>query len=423
MLAQFVSDALRRRGMHYAWVVAAVTFLAMLVTSAAIGLPGAMLQPLAREFGWSTDEVAFVLAVRYALFGFLGTLSAVLIGRFGLRTIMAAALALIAVATGLVTQATGLWQLLLFWGVLLGIGTGLTALVLGAIVATRWFTARRGLVVGLLAASSATGQLSFLPLAAWLINEAGWRIAVLPVVVGCALVCLLVLLLIRGDPADVGLRPYGDPTADAPNPAAAPAPTFGAPFRALAQVARHRSFVILAGTFFICGLTTNGLVQAHFISICSDRGLSALPAASVLSMMGAFDIVGTTLSGYLSDRFDNRKLLFGYYGLRGVALLGLPHASFTLYGLSMFAMVYGLDWIATLPPTVRLTANEFGKERAALVIGWVFAAHQLGAATAAYGAGLTRALTLSYDPAVVIAGGTCLAAAVAILSIRRRAAP
>jgi predicted MFS family arabinose efflux permease len=422
MLAQFISDALlRRRGVHYAWVVAAVTFLTMLVTSAAVGLPGAMLQPLAREFGWSTDEVASALALRYALFGFLGTVSAVLISRFGLRTIMATALALIAVSMTLVTQITGLWQLFALWGVLLGVGTGLTALVLGAIVAGRWFSARRGLVVGLLAASSATGQLSFLPLAAWLIDERGWRFAVLPVVGGCVLVCLLVVLLIRGDPAEVGLRPYGEPAAEVPKPSA-PAPTLGAPFRALAQVSRNRSFIVLAATFFICGLTTNGLIQAHFISLCSDRGLSALPAASVLSMMGAFDIVGTTLSGHLSDRFDNRKLLFGYYGLRGIALLGLPHANFTMYGLSMFAMVYGLDWIATLPPTVRLTSNEFGKERAALVIGWVFAAHQLGAATAAYGAGLTRALTLSYDLAVLVAGGTCLAAAAAILLIRRRVA-
>jgi len=420
MLAQVISDALARRGVHYAWIVAAVTFLSALVTSAAIGLPGAMLKPLTQEFGWSTDQVSSVLAFRYALFGMLGILAMVFIGRFGLRTVMATACMLIAVSMATAPLITKLWQLFVLWGVMLGLGTGLTALVLGAIVAARWFTARRGLVVGLLAASSATGQLIFLPLAAWLIEHGGWRLAVLPVVGACAIVVTLVLLLIRNDPADLGLRPYGEPASAPPRLTVTP-PTLAAPFRALVQASRNRTFLFLAATFFICGLTTNGLIQAHFISLCGDRGLEALPAASVLSMMGAFDLVGTTLSGYLSDRFDNRKLLCVYYGLRGVALLGLPQATFTLYGLSMFAMVYGLDWIATLPPTVRLTSLEFGKERAAMIFGWVFAAHQAGAATAAYGAGLTRSVLLTYDPAVLAAGATCLAAAVAALSIRRPA--
>ena len=379
-----------------------------------------MLKPLTQEFGWSTDQVSSVLAFRYALFGMLGILAMVFIGRFGLRTVMATACMLIAVSMATAPLVTKLWQLFVLWGVMLGLGTGLTALVLGAIVAARWFTARRGLVVGLLAASSATGQLIFLPLAAWLIEHGGWRSAVLPLVGACAIVVTLVLLLIRNDPADLGLRPYGEPDSATPRPTVTP-PTLGAPFRALVQASRNRTFLILVATFFICGLTTNGLIQAHFISLCGDRGLEALPAASVLSMMGAFDLAGTTLSGYLSDRFDNRKLLFVYYGLRGVALLGLPQATFTLYGLSMFAMVYGLDWIATLPPTVRLTSLEFGKERAAMIFGWVFAAHQAGAATAAYGAGLTRSVMLTYDPAVLAAGATCLTAAVAALSIRRLA--
>lgn len=196
---------------------------------------------------------------------------------------------------------------------------------------------------------------------------------------------------------------------------------FLGPFTILVEVSRNRVFWILAASFYICGLSTNGLLQTHFISLCGDNGLSAVPAASVLAMMGAFDLVGTTLSGYLSDRYDNRKLLFWYYGLRGLSLFWLPFSTFTLYGLSLFAMFYGLDWIATVPPTVRLAAQAFGRERAGLVFGWVFAAHQLGAATAAYGAGLTRTLLLTYNPALFAAGAACLMAALLVMRIRRPA--
>ncbi|MEO6745228.1 MAG: MFS transporter [Caldimonas sp.] len=424
MFASFVSQLLERRGIHYSWVIAAVTFLAMLTTSAALGLPGAMLQPLSREFGWSTDQLSSVFAVRFALFGLLGPFAAVFIARFGLRRVMVAAATFIATAMVLATRVTELWQLFVLWGLVLGCGTGLTALVLGAMVANRWFTTRRGLVVGLLAGSTATGQLLFLPLAAWLIETFGWRYAVIPVFVACIVVALLVLMLMRDHPKDIGLRSYGESAEAAmAAPSTPPIPlTFWGPFTVLAEAARTRSFWILAGTFFICGLSTNGLVQTHFISLCSDNGMSAVPAASVLSMMGAFDLVGTTLSGYLSDRYDNRKLLFWYYALRGLSLFWLPFSTYTLYGLSLFALFYGLDWIATVPPTVKLAAQQFGKERAGLVFGWVFAAHQLGAAVAAYGAGLTRTLWLTYNPALFAAGFACLIAAVAVLAIARPAA-
>lgn len=420
MLAQPVAAALGRRGVHYGWVVAVVTFLAMLTTSAALGLPGAMLQPLSHEFGWTTDQLASVFAVRFALFGLLGPFAALFIARFGLSRIMVVAASFIGVAMGLATQVTQLWQLFLLWGLVLGCGTGLTALVLGAMVANRWFTAHRGLVVGLFAASTATGQLLFLPAAAWIIEHMGWRYAVLPIMVACVGVAILALLFVRNQPRDVGLRPVGEP-ADAPQeaPLAAAPLNFLAPFTILAEAARHRTFWVLAASFFICGLSTNGLVQTHFISLCSDNGLAAVPAASVLAMMGAFDLVGTTLSGYLSDRYDNRKLLFWYYALRGLSLFWLPFSTFTLYGLSLFAMFYGLDWIATVPPTVKLTAQAFGKEKAGLVFGWVFAAHQLGAAAAAYGAGLTRTLLLTYNPALFAAGAACLVAAVLVMRLRR----
>jgi sugar phosphate permease len=425
MFAQSLAALLARRRIHYAWVIAAVTFFAMLTTSAALGLPGAMLQPLSKEFGWTTDQLSSVFAVRFALFGLLGPFAAVFIGRYGLRRVMIAAAGFVATAMVLATQITQLWHLFILWGLVLGCGTGLTALVLGAMVANRWFTARRGLVVGLLAASTATGQLIFLPFAAWLIENVGWRYAVIPVFFACVTVAILVFLFMQDSPKTMGLRPYGE-TADDPAPAVAgPAlpHSFWGPFTMLAEALHNRTFWILAGTFFICGLSTNGLVQTHFISLCGDNGLTAVPAASVLSMMGAFDLVGTTLSGYLSDRYDNRKLLFWYYGLRGLSLFWLPFSTYTLYGLSMFALFYGLDWIATIPPTVKLTAQAFGKERAGLVFGWVFAAHQLGAAVAAYGAGLTRTLLLTYNPALFAAGAACLVAATAVMAIRGAARP
>lgn len=425
MLAQLVSGSLTRRGIHYAWVIAAVTFFAMLTTSAALGLPGAMLQPLSKEFGWTTDQLSSVFAVRFALFGLLGPFAAIFVARFGLRRIMVTAATFIAVAMVLATQVTQLWQMFLLWGLVLGCGTGLTALVLGAMVASRWFTERRGLVVGLFAASTATGQLIFLPIAAWMIEHLGWRYAVIPVFIACITVAVLATLFMRDHPRDVGLRSYGEPEGT-PQDAipATPAPlNFLGPFKVLAEASRNRTFWILAGSFFICGLSTNGLVQTHFISLCGDNGLSAVPAASVLSMMGAFDLFGTTLSGYLSDRYDNRKLLFWYYGMRGLSLFWLPYSTFTLLGLSTFAMFYGLDWIATVPPTVKLAAQEFGKERAGMIFGWVFAAHQLGAAVAAYGAGLTRTLLLTYNPALFAAGAACLLAAAMVLVIRLQPRP
>jgi len=421
MFAQSLSNWLQRRGLHFSWVIVALTFLTGLSSSAALGLPGALLQPLSKEFGWDVEQISSALAVRFALFGLMGPFAAILMERFGLRNVVVTALTLVAAGMALATQMTQFWHLVLFWGVMLGVGSGMTALVLSAVVSNRWFDSHRGLVVGILTAASATGQLIFLPVAAWMIEHYGWRLAVLPVLVSCAVMAVAVYLFMRNRPGDVGLAPYGA-VAGAPV-AAAPAMriTFATPFKILAQASRSSVFWILAGTFFICGLSTNGLIQTHFISLCGDAGLGPVPAASVLAMMGAFDLVGTIASGWLSDRYDNRKLLFMYYGLRGLSLLWLPYSEFTLYGLSMFAMFYGLDWIATVPPTVRLAGATFGKEKAGMVFGWIFAAHQLGAAVAAYGAGRVRTLLLTYDPALFAAGAACLVAAAIILLVRKPA--
>lgn len=417
MLAARGARWLGAHGVHYAWVVMALAFLTMLISSAALGLPGALLRPLSREFGWSTQQISSVLAVRFVLFGFLGPFAAVLMDRFGLARVVGAALALIALGLLLATRMHALWQLFVLWGIVLGTGSGLTALVLGATVATRWFDERRGLVLGMLTASSATGQLVFLPLAAVLIERYGWRAAVLPVVAGCAIVATLATLLLRDRPADVALAPYGGTPLALPGTSLRT--SFAEPLRVLWNVARQPPFWVLSGTFFVCGLSTSGLIQTHFISLCGDYGLAAVPAASMLALIGAFDFIGTIASGWLSDRFDNRKLLFWYYGLRGVSLLWLPHSDFTVYGLTVFAVFYGLDWVATVPCTVKLAAGAFGKQRAPMVFGWIFAAHQMGGAAAAYGAGLTRTALLTYSPALYAAGTACLLAAGGIFLLRR----
>jgi sugar phosphate permease len=296
--------------------------------------------------------------------------------------------------------------------------------VLGASVAARWFSARRGLVVGILTASVATGQLVFLPMLARLTERMGWRVALALMCGMLGVAAFAVLMIMRDRPSDLGLRPYGDDGTE-PLPALAPnaAPVMAAALGALRDAAKTRVFWILFATFFICGASTNGLVQVHLIPMCLDYGIPQVQAASLLAAMGIFDFFGTILSGWLSDRYDNRYLLFWYYGLRGLSLLFLPFTNFSFYGLSLFAMFYGLDWIATVPPTVRLTAQRFGPERANLVFGWIFAGHQLGAATAAFGAGLSRTVLATYLPAFFAAGALCIVAALIVLAISRQVKP
>lgn len=422
MLASPVSSWLERRNIHFAWVVVAITFLTMLVSSASLGMPAALLQPLAKEFHWSTEQISSALAVRFALYGLMGPFAAVLLDRLGIKTIVGTALALIGVGMVLATRITALWQLVVFWGIMLGVGSGMTALVLGTVVSTRWFEKRRGLVIGLLTASSATGQLIFLPLEAWLIEQFGWRTAIIPVCAACLIVAALAFAFLRDSPSDVGLSPLGaDKDGEYKPYARNRNGSLLDPFKTLWFAGKNRNFWILFGMFFICGLSTNGLIQTHFIALCGDYGLQSVPAASVLAMIGAFDFVGTITSGYLSDRYDNRKLLFWYYGLRGLSLFWLPHMDFTLSGLSVFALFYGLDWVATVPPTVRLTTVNFGKERTGMVFGWIFAGHQLGAAAAAYGAGVVRTILLTYSPALYAAGVACLVAAAIAFVVRTKA--
>jgi sugar phosphate permease len=420
MISNWLSAALARRNIHYAWAMVAVTFLTALIAAGTVGAPGVFIVPLQKEFGWSTAEISSALSIRFILFGLMAPFAAALMNRYGLRNV--ALSAQLIVVSGLVASLamSKVWHLVLLWGVVIGIGTGMTALVLGATIAARWFVARRGLVVGILTASVATGQLVFLPLLASLTDAYGWRVALTLVCVMLVVSALGVLLIMRDRPSDVGLRPYGDEgTEPLPAPPPNTTPIMAAALGALRDASKSSVFWILFATFFICGASTNGLVQVHLIPMCLDFGIPQVQAASLLAVMGIFDFVGTIASGWLSDRYDNRWLLFWYYGLRGLSLLFLPFSDFTLYGLSLFAMFYGLDWIATVPPTVRLTTQRFGAERANLVFGWIFAGHQLGAGVAAFGAGLSRTVLQSYLPAFFVAGALCVVAALIVLAIAR----
>lgn len=421
MISNWLAAALARRNIHYGWVMVGVTFLAALISAGTVGAPGVFIVPLQKEFGWSTAQISSALSIRFILFGLMAPFAAALLNRYGLRNVTLVAQLIVVSALVLSLGMTEVWQLIALWGVVIGIGTGMTALVLGATIATRWFAARRGLVIGIMTASVATGQLVFLPLLASLTDRYGWRLALGLVCIMLCVSALAVLLAMRDRPSDIGLRPFGDEgTAPLPAPPMSHGSITGVALGTLRDVSRSGTFWILFATFFICGASTNGLVQVHLIPMCLDFGIPQVQAASLLAAMGIFDFVGTILSGWLSDRYDNRWLLFWYYGLRGLSLIFLPFSDFSFYGLSVFAMFYGLDWIATVPPTVRLTAQKFGPERANLVFGWIFAGHQLGAGAAAFGAGLSRTVYESYLPAFFIAGALCVFAALIVLALSRQ---
>ncbi|OYQ33846.1 MFS transporter [Niveispirillum lacus] len=424
----FLSDRLAARlavrNIHYGWVVVAATFLTAITAAGAMGAPGVLMIQLQKEFGWTTSEISTALAIRMVLFGLMGPFAAALINRFGVRRMTLTSLSIIAGGMVLSLGMSSLWELILLWGVVVGLGTGMTALVLGATVATRWFTHRRGLVVGLLTASSATGQLVFIPMTAWLAEEIGWRTALSVICAMLTVAALAVLLLMRDRPGDVGLRAYGEaPGLPEPAPPAPAGSVAFAAIDALRMAAKSRVFWVLFVTFFVCGASTNGLIQTHLVPMCVDFGMPVVQAAGMLALIGLFDFIGTVVSGWLSDRYDNRWLLFWYYGLRGLSLLYLPFSDFTFYGLALFAVFYGLDWVATVPPTVKLTAERFGREQANLVFGWIFAGHQLGAAVAAFGGGFSRTYLDSYMPAFYVAGVLCLFAALICPTLGKKAEP
>ncbi|HEY4305159.1 MAG TPA: MFS transporter [Gemmatimonadaceae bacterium] len=400
---------------HYAWIVLAVTFLTLLASAGVRAVPGVLIIPLEQEFHWTRATISFAISVNLLLYGLMGPFAGALMQSFGVRRTTMTAMAMLAVGVALATKITAAWQLILLWGVVVGLATGMVAIVLGATVVNRWFVERRGLALGILTASTATGQLVFLPM----IEHHGWRWAIWIVAGASAVMIPLVGFFMRDRPADVGAIAFGATANDvvAPlktNPAAAA-------IAALGDGVRSRDFWLLFATFFICGASTNGLVATHLIPAAHDHGIPEVRAAGLLALMGVFDLVGTTGSGWLTDRWDSRALLAWYYSLRGLSLIFLP---FALAGgnmsLLVFAVWYGLDWIATVPPTVKLATDAFGKERAPIMFGWIAAGHQLGAAITAFSAGWIRTTLGDYQFAFWISGGLCVIAALLSLAVGRR---
>jgi MFS family permease len=421
----------RRARLHPAWVAAGVAFVALLCAAGFRAAPGVLMVPLQEEFGWSRSVVSLAVGVNLVLFGLTAPFAAALMERFGVRAVVSVALLLIAAGSGLSVGVTSSWQLVLLWGVLIGLGTGSMALVFAATVANRWFVRRRGLVMGVLTAASATGQLVFLPVVAWMTERSGWRAASLVVSAAALAVIPLVQLRLRDSPAELGVAPYGapaDPPIDGPGMVGAAEPAPEGPARraltTLAVAARTRTFWALAVGFAICGASTNGLIATHFIPSAHDHGMPETTAAGLLAVVGVFDIVGTVASGWLTDKVNPRLLLAAYYSLRGAGLLMLPALlSDSLHpSIIVFVVVYGLDWVATVPPTAALCREAFG-EAGSVVFGWVFAAHQIGAAVVSVGAGVIRDTTGQYTMAWVGAACLCLVAAFVSTRVGRPAEP
>ncbi len=406
----FLFNLQRHLRFHYAWVIFAVAFMTLLGAAGFRSAPGVLVDPLREEFGWSRSVVGGAISLNVLLFGFVGPFAAALQVRYGLRRVTMTALAVISIGALATTQMSSAWHLYLLWGLVVGTGSGCLATVFASSVAARWFVEKRGIVTGALAAASASGQLIFLPTLTRLAENHGWQAVGLTIALSTACVLPLVGIFLKNSPTDIGNVPYGAPI-DYVAPENITSPIRNA-LNTLRDAKADKIFWLLFGSFMVCGMSTNGLIQTHFISAAHDHDFGATTAANYLILIGIFDVVGTMASGVLTDRYDPARLLVIYYGLRGVSLIFLePAISNGGFGLVGFMMFYGLDWVATVPPTVALCIRQFGIQRGPITYGWVFAGHQIGAALAAWGAGIIRETTGSYSLAFVISGIACALAA------------
>jgi sugar phosphate permease len=399
--------------LHYAWIVAGVTFLVLLVGAGIRAVPGVFVVPLETEFGWSRATISLAVGICICLYGLMAPFAAATMERFGTREVILCALVAVGSGIALTTLMTQSWHFILLWGVMVGLGIGVLANVLAALIGARWFVKKRGTVVGVLTSAAAAGQLLFLPPLALVTANFGWR--AMSLIVAGVLFGLfpVVFFLMKNRPEDVGLTAYGEQPGAKP-----PAPPTGNPLRTafagLALGLRTRDFYLIAGTFFICGASTNGLIGTHLIPACIDHGIPEVAAASMLAAMAILNFFGATGSGWLSDRVDCRLLLCIYYGLRGLSLIILPFSFDTFYSLALFATFYGLDWIATVPPTIRLIGQTFGREKTAVMYGWVTCVHQVGGASAAFFGGVMRVNFDTYMHAFILSGLLCLLAAIMV---------
>jgi predicted MFS family arabinose efflux permease len=418
-LAQRLARAMTGR-VHYGWIVIGVMFTVTLIGVGVRAAPSVLLVPLQHAFGWSTDTISGAVSLNILLLGLTGPFMTALMQRIGVKRTILCALTLLLVGAAGSAMVTQVWQLYLTWGVLVGLGASAIGFGSASLVANRWFVERRGFVIGLLTASNASGQLVFLPIFAALATSFGW--VSVPVAVSITLLALIpvVWLLLEESPSAVQLSAYG--AAGEPPLAPVTGNPIANAFRGLSLGARSIDFWLLAGSFAVCGFSTNGLIGTHMIAYCMDHGIPEVTAASVLAALGIFDLFGTIGSGWLSDRYNPRILLFWYYGLRGLALLALPFTDFDVVSLSIFAVFYGLDWVATVPPTIMLTTQVFGRKDGPVIVSWVFCAHQIGGSLAALGGGAVRTATGSYFIAFVASGAACVLASLLVLRIARRPA-
>jgi MFS family permease len=409
--------------LHYAWVVAALMFVVMIAVVGARSGPSVLIVPIEHAFGWSRGTISAAISVNILLMGMVGPFVTALFTTLGLKRTILLALSILSGSTILSGFISEPWHLFATWGVMVGLTSGLGGGGLAATIANRWFVARRGLVVGLLMAANASGQLVFLPLLAHIAESGNWRLVSFVIGSTIAVLLPLVAYLLPETPGAIALAPFGAPPGEKPAAALRPSGNpIAVAFGGLGLGVRSVDFWLLFASFFVCGFSANGLVSTHLIAYCMDHGITEVAAAGLLAGMGMFDLVGTTASGWLTDRYDSRVLLFWYYGLRGLSLILLPFTSFDWLSLSAFTVFYGLDFIATIPPTVALSNQAFGKERAPVIVAWIFCGHQIGAAVAALGAGVVRSATGSYFGAFIASGVACLLAALLVLRIARRPA-
>lgn len=406
---------------HYSWTILVVTFFAIIVAGIIRSSSGVFIIPFEDTFGWSRASISFAFAISLFLYGFFGPFMAAFVEKYGLTRMMLYSMGLLTLSLAATFIMQHEWQLVIIWGVMMGTGSSLFLTVLSTQVANRWFVKRRGLAVGILTAATATGQLILLPVLAALVDRYSWYHAIGLIFTLSIMMIVLIAVFMRNYPANIGIAPYGSDDIEEVKQTTVGNPFMFA-FSALKEGLRAKEFWLLGGSFFICGLSTSGLIGTHFISYCMSFGIPVVTAAAMLSFMGVFDLIGTTLSGWLTDRFDNRWLLFWYYSLRGASLLALPYAlasdSYAL--LMMFAIFYGLDWIATVPPTIGLTRQRFGVQKSAIMYGWMVAAHQVGAGVAAYFGGVVYEVWDSYQLAFMIAGGFCLLASLFVICIKKQ---
>jgi len=338
--------------------------------------------------------------------------------RFTVRKVVMAALATVGTGALLTIWMSQSWHLMLLWGVVVGVGTGSMALVFAATIANRWFVKKRGLVIGILTAAAASGQLVFLPGLSRLAQDPGWQASSLVIALCAFLMVPLIYFFLKEDPQSINTTPYGA-GEDWQPPVLQKGNAAKNAIQALKDASKVRNFWYLVGSFFVCGLSTSGLIGTHFIPAAHDHGMPQVTAASLLALIGVFDVVGTIFSGFLTDRIDPRKLLFFYYLLRGLSLFLLPSILFSTVQAStlVFVIFYGLDWVATVPPTVLLCRQVLGPEKGAVIYGWVFAAHQIGGSIAAFGAAVLRIKFGDYAAAFYITGILCVITSYFVLQI------